>query len=108
MKFIFENKLKEGKYYVGIRVTEILPEEKEKFLIFGVPRISILPKTVRYRGIRSSTLPLNEIRNVFVFDDEKEASAFSQTIKERIKSTIETLKNLTDEFSKEEQEEYEI
>ncbi len=99
MKVVIEKKLEAGKYHVSINVSDYSQGEIEKIKKFGAPEISISPKNIYRNGSIVSSLPIHDMNYDFKFDTEVLANNFSETMTNRIKTAVETLKSKKDEFS---------
>lgn len=106
MKFKFQKEVKGGDYYVKIALVEILPAEKEKIIKFGAPLVSLEPQRYFDGRRHFREFPLHEFGHDFKFDNEEAANKFVSEMTNRIKSAVDTLNSMKDNFSKEEEHEF--
>lgn len=100
MKFLFEQSIKDGRYLVRIKVTELEATERENIQKFGSPPISTDPRSIFYKDKIARELPLHDLNNLFAFSTQAEAESFLTTMKGRIRVAVEQLKAQKDDFSK--------
>lgn len=103
MKLSIDKKIKNGKYYIEIAVSELTDEERNKITKFGSPEISIEPRRAFYRGKVVEYLPLHDFNQTFIFENVTEANQFERLIRIRIRQALVHLRSLKDNFSKEQQ-----
>lgn len=106
MKIKIDKMLREGRYFVYVEVGDFSPEEEDKMRKFGVPNIDLSPRSTWYKNKIVSSLPLNEIKTIFIFNNSIAANSFETTIKSKIEAAVKLLRIRRDNFSA--SKEYEI
>ena len=105
MKLKVKKTLIHGKYLVNVETFDFTEEENQKMRKFGAPNVELLGQRV-IRGEAGDrnfvdTLALNDIKDIFLFNDELQALNFATQIRTEIEIRLSELKSKNDSFTDE-------
>lgn len=103
MRLVIEKKLNSGKYNVSISVSDYTEDEIDRLSKYGSPFISIEPRSAYFNRQYTNAIPITDLNMTFTFEEEQQATNFSDNIKQRISKAISQLKARTDKFSGEDE-----
>ena len=110
MKIKVQRELTEGQYTVLLIVSEFTEEERQKFLSFGVPMVSVQSRATQMVNGRITTVfasrnvPITELaKHPAKFGNEAAAREYEAKVLTEVKNKMTALRERKDDFSSSEE-----